>query len=459
MNKFDAQEIKSRLLSKDSTLWPEGNVSPNRLGWLDVIREMSKEAKNLKAWADSVEQEQIVLLGMGGSSLGPLVLASFANLFGVSNGRKLFVLDTTSPLTVADAPIENSFVLVSSKSGTTLEPNVLFAHAKSRLTDPNRYAFITDPGTELSQLGEELSVNKVFSNRSDIGGRYSVLSYFGLVPAALLGYDIEELCELAAETDVQEAVELGIKAGQAALEGKNKLTIKVPEEQRLFGLWIEQLVAESTGKHGLGCVPVPTSDNEHGEDRFNIELNLKSANELASQFYRLELATATIGHVLEIDPFDEPNVSESKANTNTVLSQLPIQNIPSQAPDALEGFLKENLRENDYISIQAYLPYGSETELETLRKRLRDRNDSIAVTAGYGPRFLHSTGQLHKGGPNQVVAIQIIENSPLQDVVIPGKNYDFSVLVNAQSIGDYQSLKNHGRRVLRISVDDISELL
>jgi len=279
------------------------------------------------------------------------------------------------------------------------------------------------------------------------------------VPAALLGYDIEELCELATETDVEEAVELGIRAGQAALEGKNKLTIKVPEEQRLLGLWIEQLVAESTGKHGLGCVPVPTSDDEYGEDRFNVELNLKSANELASQFYRLELATATMGHVLEIDPFDEPNVSESKANTNAVLAQLPIQNIPSNTPDALEGFLKENLQDNDYVSIQAYLPYGSETKLETLRKKLRDQNDNIAVTAGYGPRFLHSTGQLHKGGPNQVVAIQIIENSPLQNVGIPGKDYDFAVLINAQSIGDYQSLENHGRRVLRISVDDLSELL
>ncbi len=459
MSNFDVQEIKSKLLSKDYTLWPQGNVSSNRLGWLEVIREMSKEAKNLKAWADSIDQEQIVLLGMGGSSLGPLVLGSFANLFQTSNGRKLFVLDTTSPRTVADAPIENSFVLVSSKSGTTLEPNVLFAHARSRLSDTNRYAFITDPATELAQLGEELSVNRVFSNRSDIGGRYSVLSYFGLVPAALLGYDIEELCELATETDVEEAVELGIRAGQAALEGKNKLTIKVPEEQRLLGLWIEQLVAESTGKHGLGCVPVPTSDDEYGEDRFNVELNLKSANELASQFYRLELATATMGHVLEIDPFDEPNVSESKANTNAVLAQLPIQNIPSNTPDALEGFLKENLQDNDYVSIQAYLPYGSETKLETLRKKLRDQNDNIAVTAGYGPRFLHSTGQLHKGGPNQVVAIQIIENSPLQNVGIPGKDYDFAVLINAQSIGDYQSLENHGRRVLRISVDDLSELL
>jgi hypothetical protein len=455
----EVEKIKSGLLSKDSSLWPAGNVSPNRLGWLEVIREMAKEAKSLKSWADSIEQEQIVLLGMGGSSLGPLVLASFAELFQSSNGRKLFVLDTTSPQTVANAPIENSFVLVSSKSGTTLEPNALFSHAKSRLTDTKRYAFITDPNTQLAKIGEELGVNRIFSNRPDIGGRYSVLSYFGLVPAVLLGYDVEELCELAGETDIDEAIELGAAAGQAALEGKNKLTIKVPESQRTLGLWIEQLIAESTGKHGLGCVPVPTSDDERGEDRFNIELELNSSAELARQFYRLELATAVIGHVLNIDPFDEPNVAESKANTNNVLSQLPIEEIESATPADLKGFLQENVKQGDYISLQAYLPYGSEAKLEVLRQQLRDQNGNIAVTAGYGPRFLHSTGQLHKGGPNQVVAVQIVENSPQQGVIIPDEKYDFATLISAQSIGDYQSLENHGRRVLRISVDDISELL
>ncbi len=459
MSNFDPKNIKTRLLAKDATLWPEGNVSQNRLGWLDVIREMHNEAKSLKSWADSIDQETIVLIGMGGSSLGPLVLSTFADTLKKSNGRRMVVLDTTSPYTVANAPIEEAFVLVSSKSGTTLEPNDLFAHGKSRMSDFSRYAFITDPNTELSLLGKDLKVNKVFSNRSDIGGRYSVLSYFGLVPAALMGYDIEEICEAAAELDPEEAIVLGIDAGEAALAGRNKLTIQVPDQQRVFGLWIEQLIAESTGKHGTGCVPVPTSDSEQGHDRFNIDITLKSVGDLGAQFYKLEMATAIMGHVLNIDPFDEPNVAESKANTNKVLANLPIQEIDNKTPDTLDAFLKENLRDNDYISIQAYLPYGSENQLEQLRVKLRDANNGMAVTAGYGPRFLHSTGQLHKGGINQIVAIQLVDRTPYAGVEIPGKNYDFATLITAQSIGDYQSLQTHGRRVLRIETDSVSELL
>ncbi|MCL5047425.1 MAG: hypothetical protein M1374_01310 [Firmicutes bacterium] len=459
MSNFDIKNLKTRLLAKDATLWPEGNVSQNRLGWIDVIKEMHREAKDLKSWAENIDQETIVLIGMGGSSLGPLVLSTFAGTLKKPNGRRMVVLDTTSPHTVENAPIEDAFILVSSKSGTTLEPNDLMAHARSRMSDFSRYAFITDPNTELSQLGSALGVNKVFSNRSDIGGRYSVLSYFGLVPAALMGYDIAELCEAAADLDPEEAITLGVEAGRAALEGMNKLTIQVPDQQRVFGLWIEQLVAESTGKHGIGCVPVPTSDKEAGSDRFHIELELRSAGDLGAQFYKLEVATAIIGHVLNIDPFDEPNVAESKANTNKVLSNLPIQNIENQSPDALDVFLKENVKENDYISIQAYLPYGSEEHLEQLRVKLRDAHNGTAVTAGYGPRFLHSTGQLHKGGPNQVVAVQIVERSPYTGIEIPGKNYDFATLITAQSIGDYQSLQAHQRRVIRIGVDQISELL
>ena len=368
------------------------------------------------------------------------------------------VCDTTDPTTVAAAPIEDAFVLVSSKSGTTLEPNVLFAHARGRLADPKRYAVITDPGTPLAAQAEELGVHRLFANPPDIGGRYSVLSYFGLVPAALAGYDIEELCGRVADVDGPGAVEMGIAMGSAALEGRDKTTIVVEESQRAFGLWVEQLIAESTGKLGKGCVPVPTTDEESGDDRHLIHVRLGSAHELGAEFQRFELATAAAGHVLGIDPFDEPNVAESKANTNRVLEDLPLPDVPTEGPEAVEPWLQEQLRPGDYVSVQAYLPYGSEEKLATLRRSIRDRHDGRAVTAGYGPRFLHSTGQLHKGGPPSVVALQVVARTPGPHVEIPGKPYDFATLIAAQAIGDHESLLAHGRRVLRVAVDDLGEL-
>jgi transaldolase/glucose-6-phosphate isomerase len=184
-----------------------------------------------------------------------------------------------------------------------------------------------------------------------------------------------------------------------------------------------------------------------------------SAHEVGAAFFELEIATAIAGHVLDLDPFDEPNVAESKANTTRVLSELPLPLEQSEQPGALAGFLDDELRPGDYVSIQAYLPYGSEVELATLRKKLRDDHDGVAVTAGYGPRFLHSTGQLHKGGPNSVVAVQLVAHSPRENVAIPEKPYDFATLITAQAIGDRESLLSHGRRVITIALDDLNELL
>lgn len=453
------EELAGRIDARDATLWSAGNVSSSRLGWLDSPREMERGARDLERWAATIDQEVVVLLGMGGSSLGPAVLASIRDGFGSPAGRKVVVCDTTDPTTVAAAPIEDAFVLVSSKSGTTLEPNVLFAHARERLRDAKRFAVITDPGTALAAEAEERGVNRVFLGRPDVGGRYSVLSHFGLVPAALAGYDVAELCGRALEVDRFAAVQLGIEMASAALEGRDKVTIVVDEAHRDFGLWAEQLLAESTGKLGRGCVPVPTTEEEQGADRHLLHVHLGAAHELGAELFRLELATAAAGHVLGVDPFDEPNVAESKANTARVLAALPLPGVETADPEKVPSWLDEQVRPGDYVSIQAYLPYGSADRLEALRRSIRDRHGGMAVTAGYGPRFLHSTGQLHKGGPPSVVALQLVRRSPQPVVPIPGEPYDFGTLIAAQAIGDHESLLAHGRRVLRVAVDDPAELL
>jgi hypothetical protein len=445
-------ELLDRLLAGDASLWPEGNVSGNRLGWLDVPRRMHDESEDLRSWAEGVDAGKVFLLGMGGSSLGSEVLrASFGN-------DRLAVLDTTDPETVAAADISDPFFLVSSKSGTTLEVECLLAYFWDRWPDGRRYAAITDPGTPLGTLAEERGFGRVFANPPDIGGRYSVLSYFGMVPAALMGIDVGRLCEAALTADKEDAVRLGVAMGNAAKEGRDKVTIVVPEHFRSFGLWVEQLIAESTGKQGTGCVPVPSTEAEPGDDRHVVLLEMDDDYQLGAEFMLWEVATAVAGHVLGIDPFNEPNVAESKENSKRVLSSLPLPTVDSADPSTVSPWLKETVRPGDYVSLQAYLPFGQDDALEGLRRAIRDGLAGTAVTAGYGPRFLHSTGQLHKGGPNEVVAVQIAPRAPTAHVEIPGKPYDFGTLLDAQAIGDLQSLQSHGRRVLRVEVNTLKEV-
>ncbi|MGD0982720.1 MAG: glucose-6-phosphate isomerase [Acidimicrobiales bacterium] len=451
-------ELLRRLEARDHTLWPEGNVAPNRLGWLDMPRRMLDSARTLKSFAASVDQDTIVLLGMGGSSLGPAVLAAVRDNLGTFEGRRVVVCDTTDPSTVAGLPLEDAFIIVSSKSGTTLEPNVLFSYARSRVADPSRYAVVTDPGTPLGLEAAELGIRHVFENQPDIGGRYSVLSFFGLVPAALMGYDVAELCERALDADREQAVALGAEMGEAALHGRDKTTIVVGQKTRSFGLWVEQLIAESTGKQGRGCVPVPTTENETGDDRHTVGVTIDEPGGLGEEFFRFELAVAICGHALSIDPFDEPNVAESKANTLKVLGALPLPSLEASAPGDLMALIAAQVRPHDYVSLQAYLPFGQDEELEALRRRVRDANAEMAVTVGYGPRFLHSTGQLHKGGPNSVVAVQLVRSTPSGELSIPGETYDFPTLIEAQSIGDHQSLVAHNRRVIRVELDRLGEI-
>lgn len=456
----DAARLVERLLARDATLWPEGNVSPHRLGWLDVPRRMAAEAPDLASWAAGVDQQKVVLLGMGGSSLGPAVLEGVLEASGTAptGRRRLVVCDTTHPATVGSIDFSDAFVLVSSKSGTTLEPQVLLAHAWTQLPDPRRYAAITDPGTPLAKLAAERGFARCFENPPDLGGRYSVLSYFGMVPAALIGYDVAELCERGLGADLTEAAGLGMAMGEDARAGRDKVTIVTPQAFSSFGLWVEQLIAESTGKRGTGCVPVPTNDPEAGPDRHVVPLHPQAPADLGEQFYRWEAAVAVCGHVLGIDPFDEPNVAESKQNTKDVLSRLPLPQLDTADPAGVLAWLSETVKPGDYVSLQAYLPFGLDEGLADLRRRVRDHLGGAPVTVGYGPRFLHSTGQLHKGGPNTVVAVQVVSRTAGPEVLIPDHPYDFGTLIAAQSIGDHQSLVSHGRRILRVAADDPSEV-
>ena len=450
----DAANIAERLLSGDTSLWPTPNVAPTRLGWLQSVETLTPVAAELRSWADGFDRSKVVLLGMGGSSLGPEVLRA------ATGSLQLDVLDTTEPSTVARHTdnLDNALIVVSSKSGGTLEIQTLLARCWEVLPDGSRYVAITDPGTELERLAKDRDFARVFVNDPNIGGRYSVLSYFGLVPAALLGYDVAALLGRARAVDTTAAVQLGLDMGTAALEGRDKATIRVPEAFAEFGLWVEQLIAESLGKSGKGVVPVPTTAPEHGPDRHEMSVDLHEPNDLGEAFLRWELATAAAGHVIGVDPFDEPNVAESKANTKRVLENLPLPSIDTGDPDAVTTWLAEQVKPGDYVSLQAYMPYGDAFGLEQSRQRTRDALGGVAVTAGYGPRFLHSTGQLHKGGANNVIAVQIVPRSPRAKLDIPGFPYDFATLIDAQAIGDHQSLMEHGRRVLRVAVDDFAEV-
>lgn len=446
-------DLATRLMQRDITLWPAGNVASNRLGWVGIADIMRQHADDINAWAKTISARTIVLIGMGGSSLGPEVLRA------AMKSDRLIVVDTTDPATVRDVPTDDAVFIVSSKSGGTLEVQALLAHFWTCAPDGNRWIAITDPGTELESIARDRAFSRVFLNPPDIGGRFSVLSYFGLVPAALVGYDVAALCDMANQVDVDEAVALGQRMATATKAGQDKLTLVLDDGPfAALGLWLEQLIAESTGKRGIGCVPVPTTEKEGGEDRLIEFVSLTSPVELGREFYRWEIATAIAGHVLEIDPFDEPNVTESKQNTMRVLSALPLNPPASHGPADTIAWLQSQVKPGDYVSIQAYLPYRYADELEALRATVRDALGGIAVTAGFGPRFLHSTGQLHKGGANNIVALQLVPKNATAELDVPGKGYDFATLIGAQAIGDVESLEAHDRRVRRVECTSPSDI-
>ena len=500
------ERVVARLWAKDHTLWkPDPKEITNRLGWLTVAEEMQAQVGRLKTFAQSVREARftsVVLLGMGGSSLGPEVLRC---TFGSARGfPRLWVLDSTVPgvvreVTQAIRPSRTLFILAS-KSGGTIEVMSLFAYFWNLVTKAKgntggaQFIAVTDPGTGLASLAQERGFRTTFSNPPDIGGRYSVLSYFGLVPAALMGVDLAALLERGVEMarncgpDVapneNPGASLGAVMGVLGRSGRDKVTLIASPKVKTFGLWAEQLLAESSGKEKKGLIPIADEPialpAAYGQDRLFVylrlngdrnsvtdrhvraleragqpvvRLTLRDRHDLAAEFFRWEFATAVAGRLLGIHPFDQPNVQESKENTGRILEAVKAQGrVPPVSADETLADLLAKAGPGRYLAILAYMRFSSKTDaaIKALRKRLLIRHH-LPTTAGYGPRYLHSTGQLHKGGPATGLFLQLIEKMA-PDVPVPDAPYTFGTLAEAQSVGDWQSLRTHQRPVVRVQL-------
>lgn len=501
------RKIVERIWEKDHTVWkPEPTEITNRLGWLDIADLMFEQIPALQSFAREVvadEFRSIVLLGMGGSSLGAEVLnKTFGNATGYP---QLLVLDSTVPASVqlvTDSidPARTLF-LVSSKSGTTTEPLALFYYFKDLVEasiDKEKvgqsFVAITDPGTPLAKLAEVERFRRIFLNSSNIGGRYSVLSYFGLVPAVLIGIDIlkllersermKEACVSYVPVHDNPGAWLGACMGTLAKKGRNKLTLITSPDIASFGLWVEQLIAESTGKEGKGIIPVvgePLVEPVHySSDRLFVCLRLQVDDnaeidaavkgirssgqpvlilemgdkyDLGAEFYRWEFATSIAGEILGVNPFNQPNVQQSKGATERILNQyLTTGNLPRLEPAGSVAEMLAKAQKGNYLAIMAYLceTHGADQALAELRRRVLERY-GIATTLGYGPRLLHSTGQLHKGGADTGLFLQITAD-PDKDIPIPGMPYTFGVVAAAQALGDIQALRSLGRQVARVNL-------
>jgi len=518
-----AERAAGGLWQRDVSVWSsdaavQGKIA-NRLGWMASPMLMADSLERLTAFAASVRQSgitDVVLLGMGGSSLAPEVLRA---VLGVAPGSPRFhMLDSTDPAAVraVDTPPSTTLYLLASKSGGTIEPNVLAAHFRRRLEQAgiarwaDHFVAITDDGTDLARRARAESFRDVFINPSDIGGRYSALSFFGMVPAALMGIDIGALVgwglAMLAATEPgfgdamsNPATALGIAMGAGAAAGRDKLTLVVPPALEPFGLWVEQLIAESTGKNGTGIVPIagePAAEPDvYGRDRLFVRLRAPFAGALppaagtlgatrapivdldwpepaalGAEFVRWEFATAVAGALIHINPFDEPNVQQAKDATKAILAQYQskgslaptgpgakaVGGIALTASSAAERYLEGKgpealltlLRDGDYFVLLAYLGFDPAIAgaLQKLRRAVRDRAH-VATMFGYGPRYLHSTGQLHKGGPNTGVFL-LITAPPREDVAIPDQPFSFGTLELAQALGDFQSLNATARRAV-----------
>jgi glucose-6-phosphate isomerase len=532
---LDRSEFAARLWARDDSLWSEDPahraVARNRLGWLESPALMRREVEALRTFATEVRADgftHAVLLGMGGSSLAPEVLR---RAFGVAAGAlDLEVLDSTSPAAVREVAeridLPRTFFVVSSKSGGTTEVSAFekyffeWVRAALGARAGRSFAAITDPGSPLEALARARGYRHTFRNAPTIGGRYSALSYFGLVPAALIGADVGAILDAALAEERESGarvpaarnpgVALGAALGELALSGRDKVTLVLGPELSAMGAWIEQLLAESTGKDGLGLVPVADEPLAppalYGADRVFVAVTqrpfppatesqlaalraaghpvvrwtIPALTSLGAEFLRWEIATATAGAVLGVDPFDEPNVTEAKQATQAVLAEvleagrspevywlaeagdLRIE-APVSVADAIETRVADRdrpaawvpalfglERPGDYVAICAYLHRTPERHERLQRLRLACRAATrLATTLGYGPRFLHSTGQLHKGGPNHGIFLQLTaDDGPA--VPIPGERYDFAALIRAQAAGDYEVLERRRRRVLRV---------
>ncbi len=533
INELEEERFDARLWRKDPTLWKtnpkDQEVIGNALGWLHVAEKMEENLSELDDFLVEVKAagfRHVVHMGMGGSSLAPLV---FERTFKPGkDGLPLTVLDTTDPATILkierQVPIADTLFIVASKSGTTAEPlafaDYFYARVKELKGDRagENFVAITDPGRPLVEQAQERGFRRTFLNFTDIGGRYSALSYFGLVPAALMGLNVAELlarslrmvhaCASCVRVEENPGVVLGAVMGELARHGRDKVTFLVPEPIATLGMWLEQLLAESTGKEGTGLLPVagePIGDpSAYGDDRLFVTIRLQGEvdealergvaalqeagqpvvtiqmddrMDLGQEFFRWEIATATAGAILGINAFNQPNVQESKDNTNRLLKVVREKDqLPEEKPALTEGSLRlyaqkaastvsETLRQflaqaqpGDYVALQAYLTESPATEemLQVIRLYLRNKLH-VATTLGYGPRFLHSTGQFHKGGPNTGLFLQLTADDA-EDTSVPEQPYTFGVFKRAQALGDLEALRKHERRVVRVHIGaDVSQ--
>jgi len=509
-----SSRVLPRILEHDYTLWrPEPDEIANRLGWLHSVNAMKEQTGRLREIADGIRRDgltHVLLLGMGGSSLAAEV---FRNTFGISEGcLDLSVLDSTVPETIAEfagkLDPERTLYLVSTKSGGTIETASLFKFFYNRTRDAlgeaktgGHFIAITDPGSSLEDTARRLGFRETLLNDPDIGGRFSALSFFGLAPAAFLGIDLDRLLERAEGVIPRPGVEKGGKAGiepsilagaflgKAARLGRDKATFVISQEISGFGDWVEQLIAESTGKNQTGILPVigesPLSPDGYGDDRIFINLrmdgdasndslvdsliasgfpvirlNMEDIHDIGGLFFFWEMATAAAGFQLGINPFDQPDVEAAKVQAGKMTSEysatgsLPEGEEEEPSPERLAEFLK-NAGPASYVAIQAYLHETRETDraLDILRAEITGITGN-PVTVGYGPRYLHSTGQLHKGDAGRGLFIQLVADEKI-DLEIPDEpgssssSISFGILKAAQALGDAKALSEAGRPVIR----------
>jgi transaldolase / glucose-6-phosphate isomerase len=451
VSSLEAIELVDRIWARDPTVWT-GTDEAQWLGWLDEPARMLERVDELEALPGDFDQ--VVLLGMGGSSLAPEVIR---RTFGAT---RLHVLDTTHPTAIRrleqQLELDRTLFVAASKSGTTLETRSQLAYFMGR--GAGSFAAITDPGTELEQFAHEHDFAWVVQGEPTIGGRYSALSPFGIVPAVLIDLDAQALLERADAMagwcrlgEENPGFRFGLELGENWVEGRDKVCID--ETPGGFGLWAEQLLAESTGKQGRGLVPAPGEDPDGGPDRQHGRVRLDDPYDLGAEFFRWEFATAIAGSILGINPFNQPDVQAAKDRTAAILSSGHDRGTgPQTGPEGSLDDLLAQAEPPQYIAIQAFIDPEREGELDPLVVRARDTG--CVVTKGLGPRYLHSTGQLHKGGPNNVLAIQVVDDFG-EELEIPGRDFGFRQLIAAQAAGDLEALKERGRKVCRVRLEEL----
>ncbi len=447
-------ELVERIWARDPTVWT-GSHEARWLGWLDEPWRMQEDVELLLQFTDSVAGriDAVVLLGMGGSSLAPEVLRR-------TFGQQAFhVLDTTHPQAIRDVEaqidVARTLFVSASKSGSTLETRSHTDYFWEKTGTGEQWVAITDPGSSLEQLALERGFAAIFPGEPTIGGRYSALSAFGMVPAALMGVDVarlllraQEMADACRLADGNPGLELGLSLGDGWQAGRDKICIAPSPGS--FGLWAEQLLAESTGKLGKGLIPAP-GEPADGPDRQAQEVRWSGEYELGQEFFRWEFATAVAGAILGIDPFDQPDVQAAKDKTKQILAS---GDDPLVEPEGSAEELFAQARPNDYVAILAFVnpTPQAEAKLASLAERARQATGCV-VTHGFGPRYLHSTGQLHKGGPPTGLYLQVVDDTG-DELAIPGKPFGFGKLIRAQAAGDFASLVERGRRVARIHLEE-----